>query len=113
MNKIFQTKPKNDDAYKILHINKNCEISIDDQVIFVDTNISDVIINIPNDDVNIYDGKFYIFKDESENASINNITINPNGLIVDKNNCFLINKDGDSKKIIYSKLKKKWYSLNV
>lgn len=118
---IFQTKPKVDDVYvanqiakhKILHVDKNCEISINEQVILVDTTISDVIVNIPNVDQIIDDGKFFIFKDEMETAEINNVIINPNGLDVDRTNCFLITKNGDSKKIIYSKLKKKWYSLNV
>jgi len=126
---IFQTKPRVDDVYvakqiakeiaiekakhNLLHVNKNCEISIDEQVVIVDTTISDVIINIPNDDTIIDHGKFYIFKDEMETAEINNVIINPNGLFVDKTNCFVINKNGGSIKIIYSKLKKKWYSLNV
>lgn len=117
----FQTKPRIDDVYidvkvsshKILHVDKNCEISINEQVIFVDTSISDVIINIPNDDQLIYDGKYYIFVDESNTAELNNIIINPNGMEINNSNFFIINKNGDSKKIIYSKLKKKWYSLNT
>lgn len=117
---IFQTKPKVDDIYvanqiakhKLLHVDKNCEISINEQLILVDTTISDVIINIPNDDSIIDDGKYFIFKDEMETAEINNVIINPNGIDVDKTNCFVISKNGGSIKIVYSKKKKKWYSLN-
>lgn len=121
MEQNFQTKPKIDDQYiqkivskyKILHVDKNCEISINEQIILVDTSTSDVIINIPNDDQIIDDGKFFIFKDEMETAQVNNIIVNPNGLNIDMTNCFLVNKNGGSVKIVYSKKKKKWYSLNI
>lgn len=120
MEQNFQTKPKIDDVYvdlkvsthRVLHVDKNCEVSINEQVIFVDTSVSDVIVNIPNDDKIISDGKFFIFKDEFNTSEINNVIINPNGLDIDLSNCFIININGDSKKVIYSKIKKKWYSLN-
>lgn len=106
--KLNQQKPK----HKVTIITKNVEVSIDDEVLLVDTSESDVILNLPNDSTKLYDGKFFYVKDISNQAQTNFVTINPNGLSVDNKSSLEIILNGGSKKIIFSKVKNAWYCIS-
>jgi hypothetical protein len=117
---IFKTKPKIDENYitnyvnhqlsklKIRVIDKNEEVLIEDQVLLVKTTESDVILNLPN--TRLYDGKFYYVKN-LKNESLNFITINGNGILVENDLSYVMNVNILSLKVIYSEQLNSWICL--
>ncbi len=71
------------------------------ELILVDTSTSALIVTLPVT-ATVHDGKFWIIKDKSGNASSKNITINGNGVNIDVGSSSIINTDWGSITVTFS-----------